>query len=295
MADGSAVNYISRSGLLNRFIEQLITVCNYSAGCCSESWSKRQITIYIDTQAELRAYCAKHSEYLAHGRLFAVSYDQDYSNATFLIDPEIFSLNHQVLIDIALSMIGTAKYLLLVATGMWSTAHCALVEINGKGALICAPGGTGKSTCAARLPLPHRALAEDCALVMRADDGFIAQAMPAWSLVTSEHKKIEHISFDCRASVPLSGIFFLEQSNIDSITPLSNYIALGYINSTFNDHMRWFLNHLDADITKKLRTNIFNLAEQLTATLPTYRLSATLNGKFWDLMDDELKKEDLCV
>jgi len=295
MADGSVVNYISRSGLLNRFIEQLITVCNYTAGCGSNSLSRRQITINIDTKPALRAYCKDHPEYLVHGKLFAVSHDQTYSNATLLIDPEIFSLDHQVLIDIALSMIGTVKYLMLVATGMWSTAHCALVEINGKGALICAPGGTGKSTCAARLPLPHRALAEDCALVMRADNGFIAHAMPAWSLVTSEHKKIENVSVDCKASVHIAGIFFLEQSDTDAVEPLSNSIALGYINSTFNDHMRWFLNHLTADTTKMLRMNIFNLAEQLIATLPAYRLSATLNGNFWDLMDDKLKKEGLCV
>lgn len=284
MADGSVVNYISRSKLLNRFIEQLIRVCNYSQGHRTDALSGRQITIFIDTKAKLKAYSLSHPEYIVHSRLFAVSYNRDYSNATFLIDPEIFILNHQVLIDITLSMIGTIKYVMLVATGRWSTTHCALVEINGKGALICAPGGTGKSTCASRLPAPHRALAEDCALVMQSGDDFIAQAMPAWSLVTSEHKKIENISFDCTATVQLSGIFFLEQSSIDAVELLNCSIALGYINSTFNDHMRWFLNHFTLEAVKMLRMNIFNLAEQVNAILPVYRLSATIDGNFWDAM-----------
>lgn len=289
MADGSVVNYISRSRLLNRFIEQLITICNYSAGCCNDSFSGRQINIYIEAEIELKAYCLEHSECITHGRLFAVLYSKDYSNATFFIDPEIFTLNHPVLLDIAISMIGSIKYVLLVATGIYSPSHCALVEINGKGALICAPGGTGKSTCASRLPAPYRALAEDCALVQKSDDGFTAQAMPAWSLVTSEHKKIENISFDCTASVPLSGIFFLKQSSKDAVERLNLPVALGYINSTFNDHMRWFLRNLNSEDVKMLRMNIFNFAEQITATLPAYRLSATIDGNFWDVMDSVMK------
>jgi hypothetical protein len=289
MADGSVVNYVSRSASLNCFIEQLITVCNYFPGYYSDAQPERVIVIDIDTKVELKDYCLSHPEYIVHSKLFAVSYNRDYSSATFFIDSEIFNINHQMLLDIALSMIGTIKYTMLVATGIWCPAHCALVEINGKGALICAPGGTGKSTCASRLPEPHRALGEDCALVVHSGDDFIAQAMPAWSLVISEHKKIENISFDCTATTKLSGIFFLEQSSIDAVELLSCSMALGYINSTFNDHMRWVLNHFTPEAVKMLRMNIFNLAEQLNATLPAYRLSATIDGNFWDVMAEVMQ------
>jgi hypothetical protein len=288
MVDGRVINYISHSRLLDRFIEQLIIVCNYSPGRCLDQQSGSMMTVNIDVKSDLRDYCLAHSDYITHGRLFAVHYASDYLTAILLIDPEIFSLNHQVLIDIALSMIGTIKYVMLVATGCWTPAHCALVEINGKGALICAPGGTGKSTCASRLTTPHQALAEDCALVLQTGDDFIAQAMPAWSLVTSEHKKVKDINFDCTATVKLSGIFFLEQSKFDAVEQLNAHIALGYTNSTFNDHMRWFLTHLAPVEIKKLRLNVFNLATALTAKLPAYRLSATLDGNFWDVMDKVL-------
>ena len=286
MANGSVVNYISRSELLDRFIEQLIVICNYSAGESSDILSKRQITIYIDLQQDFKEFCFARSEFIRHGKFFLISYSKNYSDAILLIDPEIFTLNQQVLIDIALSIIGSIKYVMLVATGIWSPAHCALVEINGKGALICAPGGTGKSTCASRLPTPHRTLAEDCALIMKSDDGFIAQSMPTWSSVISEYVKNENIRFDCTVFVPLAGVFFLEQSSIDAVKQLNSPTTLGYINSTFNDHMRWFLHNLNSENAKMLRMNIFNLAEQLTATLPAYRLSATLNGNFWDMMED---------
>ncbi|MCF6176347.1 MAG: hypothetical protein L3J71_11335 [Victivallaceae bacterium] len=289
MADGSVINYISRSVLLNRFIELLITVCSYSTGSYTAALSGRQITIYVDSKPQLKAFCLEHTDYIAHGKLFAVSFSENYSQAIFLIDPEIFELNHPVLIDIALSMIATIKYPMLVAAENWSTAHCALVEINGKGALICAPGGTGKSTCAARLPAPHWALAEDCALVMQAGDAFIAQSMPAWSLVTSEHKKVDDIRFDCNATIELAGVFFLEQGTDDSVERLSDAVALGYLNSSFNDHLRWFLTHLAGEQAQGLRLNVFELAEQLIATLPAYRLSATIDGNFWDVMDEVLK------
>lgn len=84
--------------MLNRFIEQLVVVCNYTVGCSPESFLGRQITIYIESKPELRSYCFEHPRYIMHGKLFAIFYNKGYSNATFLIDPEIFTLNHQVLI-----------------------------------------------------------------------------------------------------------------------------------------------------------------------------------------------------
>jgi hypothetical protein len=278
-----ALNYISRSALLNQFIEELINVCNYSSGVYSGDLFNVK-NIYLDVQPDLQDFCLEHHEYIPHGKLFAVSFNQRYSNAVFLIDPKLFKVNHTVLIDIALSMIATVHYAMSVTDGNICPAHCAMVEINGKGALICAPGGTGKSTCASRLPLPHRALAEDCALVMQTGDDFIAQAMPAWSLITREHKKIENISFDCTVSIPLAGIFFLEQGKTDSVKALDLPTALGYLNSSFNDHVQWFLRHFPADEAKPLRINIFNLAERMVTALPGYRLSATLDGKFWDVI-----------
>ena len=285
LADGCGINYISRSALLNRFIERLITVCSYSAGYCSDS----TMTIYIDIQSELKDYCLSHPGYIAVGSLFAVSFGKNYTETTLLIDNKLFNFSHQVLIDIALSMIGTVNYVMLVAAGHYSPAHCTLIEINGKGALICAPSGVGKSTCATRLPVPHRVLADDCALLMWSGDDFIAQAMPTWSRIVNDIKKVDSVQFDCSASVRLTGIFFLEQSSTDTVKPLNSFTAQGYLNSSFNDQMRWFLIHFADDEVRNLRIKMFSLAERITAKLPTYRLCATLDGKFWDVIHKVLR------
>jgi SynChlorMet cassette protein ScmC len=289
LADGCGINHISRSALLNRFVEQLITVCNYSAGCCSGLSSGKLLTVYLDIQTELKKYCFTRPEYIVICEFSAVSFNTDYTEATFFIDTKLFTYSNQALINIALSMIATVNYVMVVFSGHRSPAHCALIEINGKGALICAPGGTGKSTCAARLPVPHRVLAEDCALLIQSGNDFIAHAMPAWSLVTSDIKKVHGVRFDCSASIKLAGIFFLEQSSTDAVLSLDKPIAQGYLNSSFNDQMRWFLIHLAADAARQLRMKMFNLAEQVSTELPAYRLCAALDGEFWNAMDEVLR------
>jgi len=158
----------------------------------------------------------------------------------------------------------------------------------GRGALVCAPGGTGKSTCAARLPAPHKVLADDCALLMRSGNDFIVQAMPTWSEIINNTSEINRLSFDCSASVKLSGIFFLEQSSNDTVHRLNNSVARSYLNSSLNDHMRWFLNHLPDAAARQLRIKIFSLSEQVASGLPAYRLCATLNGEFWEVMHEAL-------
>jgi len=285
LADGCGINYISRSVLLNRFVEQLITICNYSAGCCLGLSSGKLLTVYLDVKAELKDYCFNHPDYIVICTFSAVSFNTDCTEATLFIDTKIFNYsNNQALMNIALSMIATVNYVMLVVSGNCSPAHCALVKINGKGALICAPGGTGKSTCVARLPVPHLGMAEDCALLIQSGNDFIAHAMPAWSLMTSDIKKVNGVRFDCSASIKLAGIFFLEQSSSDAVESSDKLVAIGHLNSSFNDQMRWFLNNLDASDAKLLRMKMFNLAEQVSTKLPVYRLCASLDGEFWNAM-----------
>lgn len=282
LSNGGVINYFNRAEELRPFIEQLIYLCNYRPGRGTplETTDAVQFDIFIDIQAELPEFCRHHPFYSAHGKSFALAYDNTTQRAHFLINPEIFQPKHPILLNIALSMIGTVNYAMLVSTGYMAPTHCALVELDGKGAIICAPGGTGKSTCAARLPSPYRALADDCAIVMRAGDHFIAQAMPTWSLIVSEHKKLPGCRFDCSDSVKLDAIFFLEHGDTDEIEPLSGALALGYMNSSCSDHLHWFLRHLETE-NQQLRTNVFNWAMELTSRLPVYRLKATLNGEFW--------------
>ena len=285
LANACRINYISYSRLLNPFIKRLVTSCNYSDGYYPDPLA----TICLDVQHELKDYCLAHQEYTVFGKLFAVSFSEDYSKISFLVDARLFMFSHKTLDNIALSLIGTINYVILVNSGHYSPAHCALVEIYGKGALICAPSGSGKSTCAARLPKPHKALADDCALLMRSGNDFIAQAMPTWSRIINDSLKINQAQFDCSASVKISGIFFLEQSSADTVQELDSYDARSYLNSSFNDQMSWFLIHFPDSIARELRIKMFSLAEQIAAGPPAYRLGASLNGKFWEHMYEALR------
>jgi SynChlorMet cassette protein ScmC len=285
LADGCKINYISRSGQLKPFVRQLVTICNYSDGACPDS----QMTVCLDVQSELKQYCLDHRDYTAFGRFFAISFSKNHTQANCLIDAEMLALSRQIIINIAFSMLGSINCIMLVSSGYYSPVHCALLEIYGKGTLVCAPGGTGKSTCAMRLPAPHRALADDCALLISSGNDFIAQALPTWSEIINNPSVINHLRFDCSASVKLSGIFFLEQSTADSAHRLSRSTARSYLNSSFNDQMRWLLNHIAGDTGRELRTKMFHLSELATAELPAYRLCATLNGDFWETIHEALR------
>jgi len=129
LADGCGINYISRSALLSPFIRQLVTVCNYSDGACPDP----QMTVCLDAKSELKQYCLAHPEYTAFGRFFAVSFSKDYTKADCLIDAGLLALSRQVIVNITFFLIGTINYVMLVSSGHYSPAHCALLEIYGRG------------------------------------------------------------------------------------------------------------------------------------------------------------------
>ena len=64
-----------------------------------------------------------------------------------------------------------------------------LLALDGRGVLLCGSSGSGKSTCARRVPAPWRALADDAVLVSAAEDGIYAQGLPTWSrLLPGRHR-----------------------------------------------------------------------------------------------------------
>jgi SynChlorMet cassette protein ScmC len=61
-------------------------------------------------------------------------------------------------------------------------AHAALAELNGKGILIAAHGGTGKSTCSIRLPSYWTPLSDDMSLIVKdSNKNYRVHPMPTWS------------------------------------------------------------------------------------------------------------------
>lgn len=163
-------------------------------------------------------------------------------------------------------------------------AHAAMAEYNGKGILIAAAGGTGKSTCYERLPNPWRPLADDSALIVKDINGaFQIHPMPTWS----DHLWSDKFStFNSAYSVPLNAVFFLEQSDKDAVIPIHKSMAIQKVFACFKQVWENYFDKLDKKSRADMRCRIFNSACDVAEHIPCYTLQATIDGKFWE----EIKK-----
>ena len=85
--------------------------------------------------------------------------------------------------------------------------HATLLEYQGQGIILAAPGGTGKSTCSRRVPPPWRACCDDEVLVVKSPDGrYLAHPFPTWS---DYYWQRAENTWKVEKALPLAGIFFL--------------------------------------------------------------------------------------
>ena len=156
--------------------------------------------------------------------------------------------------------------------------HAASAELNGKGILIAASGGTGKSTCSTRLPDYWNSLADDTALIVSSSDEYRVHPMPTWSdHLWNKNESSSNTSY----SVPLSAIFFLEQSEQDEVIPLDRNIAIQKLFESSKQTWENFWEKIDIKEKQKMRTSIFHNVYEISNQIPCYTLKATLHGEFW--------------
>ena len=191
--------------------------------------------------------------------------------------------------------------------------HAALGELDGKGFLMAAPGGTGKSTASARLPLPFISHCDDTTLVVKDKDGnFWAHPYPTWSRF---YWGGEGGSWKFDNAIPLKSIFYLSQSESDTISTLTsgekvsccvaafeqasrmlarNEIYKDKINSKGSEGERpirklpdWFAigNDPDQSDSRKIRMHWFENAITMSKQIPGNKLNLSLTGNFYDLIE----------
>ncbi|MCC6544204.1 MAG: SynChlorMet cassette protein ScmC [Nitrospirae bacterium] len=168
--------------------------------------------------------------------------------------------------------------------------HAALLELDGKGVILAAPGSTGKSTSCRRLPDYWNPLGDDEALVVYdPKNGYRAHPFPTWSeyLWKSPDKSCGK-SWDVQYSVPVSAIFFLEQAESDEVIPLGDGMAAVSINQSATEVSRKFWRKLDDDIKRPLATLQFHNACGMAKTIPSFTLRQSLNGRFWEEIEETL-------
>jgi SynChlorMet cassette protein ScmC len=165
--------------------------------------------------------------------------------------------------------------------------HATLAEFNGKGILIAASGGTGKSTCYNRLPDYWKPLSDDNALVIdTGNSNYRIHPMPTWSDYLWQRKKT---SFNSPYSVSLNGIFFLEQSKKDEIILISKSDALRDVYESMKQIWESHWNRIPKMDKQKMSTKLFDTAFSITKHIPCYKLKASLHGEFWKEIEKELK------
>jgi SynChlorMet cassette protein ScmC len=164
--------------------------------------------------------------------------------------------------------------------------HAALIERNGTGIAIAAPGGTGKSTCARRIPRPWHTLCDDELLIVRDKRGaYQAHPFPTWSRCNTQ--KLGE-TWNVQTHVPISAIFFLKKSQKDKVNSLSfsQSAPLIYkLSLPVFDRILEFVDQNDYTTTKKF---IFENACDIAQDIPAFILEASLEGKLWEAIDKAL-------
>lgn len=167
--------------------------------------------------------------------------------------------------------------------------HSGLAEWNGRGVLLAAHSGTGKSTCCRRLPDHWQPLCDDEALVvLDRKNNYRVHPFPTWSEYLWEKSGR---TWDVQHSVPLASIFFLEQSTSDGIEPLGQAKAAVRLHASANQICFKFSHILNIEEQKKLRCQLFNNACEMVKKIPAYRLHVSLHGKFWTEIEQVLDQE----
>ncbi len=157
--------------------------------------------------------------------------------------------------------------------------HAGLVETKGCGILLAASGGTGKSTSCKRLPNNWKSLCDDEALVVLDNqNSYRAHPFPTWSDYLWRRAKN---TWGVQYSVPLRGIFFLEQFENNEVSPIGEGKATVYIAESAFQACQRFYSGMNKEKLTAFRTIIFNNACKIAKKIPAFRLRISLHGQFW--------------
>lgn len=168
--------------------------------------------------------------------------------------------------------------------------HGSLLALDGRGVLLCGSSGSGKSTCARRVPAPWRALADDAVLVSAAEDGIYAQGLPTWSRLLPGRTGPR---VDVNDRVELSGLYHLAQSPEDRIGTLTGSEAINVVIRSFLDFSGIWKIHPGNALRRDISLAAMDFAQYANRRADTGRLHCTLHGEFWKELEGRLSAAPL--
>lgn len=180
-------------------------------------------------------------------------------------------------------------YLPIISFIMHSNAtliHGILAESDeGKGVILSGPSGIGKSTAARRLSTPWQVLADDCLIAIKHGEEWYAQPVPTWSIWHSESAPPR--SFETQRAVKLAGLFLLDRGK-DCAVPLDYKQSIVGLTRSVGDMSKVMIGTLPAPLAKQVFNRSFSAAAKFVSERPSFILYATLEGKFWENMEQAI-------
>jgi SynChlorMet cassette protein ScmC len=159
--------------------------------------------------------------------------------------------------------------------------HGALIEHEGKGFVLAGRGGVGKSTACSRRPSPWQARSDDSTLLVRDDEGlYRAHPWPTWTEFMFGGSGGQ---WNVEVSLPLEGIFFLEQAERDHVQPIRGGEAVCRLVKAAEE-VFGVLSYREEEAAG-LRLQRFNNICVLVPLVPCYRFQISLRGHFWQEME----------
>lgn len=167
--------------------------------------------------------------------------------------------------------------------------HGGLVEYKGRGALLAAAAGGGKSTCCSMMPAPWETLCDDETLILpKGFAGFVAHPFPTWS---NRIRGVGRQAWDVHRNVPLKALFFLEKADRDAVVPVGQGEAAMMLVGSARSYVDPRSSGTDGSAESlQAGTALFHAACEVAVNVPAYRLHASLEGGFRELMVEVLER-----
>jgi len=168
--------------------------------------------------------------------------------------------------------------------------HTAFIKKDKYRILLSGPCEVGKTTCCKRIPQPWQAIRDEEVLIVRYMQKYYIHTLPTGDDFIKNRHNTKKTYYN-QKGVPLSAIFFLEQSKIDKVIPINQRQATTLIYDQARFKFRPDM--LNANLNKReyigIKNKIFNNSYNIAKQIPIFKLYVSLNGRFWEKIDEVLK------
>jgi len=203
-------------------------------------------------------------------------------------DPIICSLlpaNNPDMFNIQVQRIAQAVVSDVISKG-GALIHGGLCSFKDCGAVMAGPGDVGKTTASNRLPAPWKSYSDDATLIIPdGAGGFNAHPWPTWSRF---YQGGPGGVWEVEKSFPLAALFFLRQSEKDSVETVDEHHAKAMLIDTIEHITR--LIRLKEKIKHYHVKRCIKNASNIASAVPSYRLDVALEGEFWREMEKVMPK-----